>query len=185
MAGCTVLIPGIRQIVRCRLNIDAVPGDAERARTIMAFQAYSHDDWPPQQFLVHRAMRVMAGLAAFDFGCRVLENKWPALIGMTFQAGLFVRQCMIHHSRPDACPPGWSVCSVWIMAVRALDETFVHPVLRWHGKLRSHGGMATITEIGLPLGEQRLRIAGWLVNRMAIIARDIGQRVRTAPYVGA
>ena len=45
--------------------------------------------------------------------------------------------------------------------------------------------MTTVTEIGLALGQQKSGISGWLVDRVAVIASDIGQSVLAAPDVAA
>lgn len=129
MTGRTVLVARIGEIMRGGLRYDSCVGSAKRAGAIVAFQANRHDGGTAQQFLVHRAMRIVAGFASLDADGGMFENKRPALIGMAFEARLLIGQCVIDHARPDSRPPGWRRGSVRIVAIRTLDETFIYPML--------------------------------------------------------
>lgn len=71
----------------------------------------------------------MARLAAVDPNGRVLEEERPPLIGVAFQAGLFISERLVGHTRPGAHPPSWGGCAVGIVAVSAGHETLVDAVL--------------------------------------------------------
>ena len=90
MTSRAILVARIGEIMRGGLRGNSVVGSPERSRAIVAFQANRHDGWTAQQFFVHRAMGIVAGLAAFDSDRRMFENEWPALIGMAFEARLLV-----------------------------------------------------------------------------------------------
>ena len=70
-----------------------------------------------------------------------------------------------------------------IVAIRTLHEAFVDAVLAGHFELRADAGVASVTQLGPLLGEQKLEC--WrMMNGMAGSAGDTGQRVLRAAYVG-
>ncbi len=90
VAGCTVTIARIRHIVRSRLRRHAIALPSEAARAVMTFQANREHNGPLQQPGVCRTMRRVTGFAAIHAHGGVLEKKRSALIGVAFQAGLFI-----------------------------------------------------------------------------------------------
>ena len=71
-----------------------------------------------------------------------------------------------------------------VVAVRALHNAFIDPMLHRHAELRAYRSVAAIAEFGLFLRQQEFRCRG-AVNRMAIRADDVGFRVRRAADVGS
>jgi len=70
----------------------------------------------------------------------------------------------------------WPNCSVHVVAVRALDQTFIHTMMKWHFELSLLLQMATVTKLGLRLGQQKL-FGLRVVRRMARNATDIVLRM--------
>ena len=101
----------------------------------------------------------------------MLKKKRPAFVGMTVDARFFVGLGMLHIARPRRVSPGGLKRSMWIVAIRAVHETFVDAVLERQGKLRAHVGVAAVAQIRLGLGQQILGRRG-TVNGMAVGAHD-------------
>lgn len=114
----------------------------------------------------------------------MFEGKRTALIGMTFEAGLFVRKGLAYKSRARRHAPRWRECAMRIMAIRAAHKPFVHAMFEGHGELGSYIGMAAIAQIRLALGEQKLGRRG-LMNGVAVSTNNIVRSVRRPPYVGS
>ena len=129
MAGCAVLISRVGHIVRAGLRPNPAALYAEVARAVMALQADRHYGWPPQHLLVHRAMRIVARLAAFHPHRGMLKGERAALIGVALQTGFFIGKSLVDHAWPDAGAPCRRRGSVRIMTVRTLHKAFVHAVL--------------------------------------------------------
>lgn len=70
-----------------------------------------------------------------------------------------------------------------VMAIGALNYTFVHAVLYRHVELRSDRTMAVVAKIRLRLRQQELR-SGRAMNGMAVRADNVGQGVLGTPYLG-
>ena len=179
-----VLVSGVRHIVRRTLRQDSATLAAERARAIVALEAQREYHRPLQQPGIHRPVRVMAALATIYANRRVLEKERTALVCVALQARLFVALCLFHHSRAQSRAPRGRSRSVWIMAIRTLNNSFVDPVFERHGELRSHRGVAGIAEVRLLLRQQKLRCR-CLMNGMATAADDVGQRMRGPADIGA
>ena len=133
---------------------------------------------------VHGAVRIVTGLAAFDAHRRMLEYERSALIDVALEAGLLVRDRLVHHARALSHAPGGRRSAVRIVAVGALHEAFIHAVLGGHVELRADGGMAGVAHLVLLLCQQifgRRRV----VDGVATGARDIVQGVLGAANVGA
>src|SRR5689334_16209078 len=128
-------------------------------------------------------MRIVARLAAIDAYRFVLVQKRPALLHVALQTWFFVAQRLIGHTRPGSHAPGGSRSPVWIVAIRAGHEPFVHPVLERHRELRAHFAVASVTKCGLLLGQKKFR-NGRLVDRMAARADHLVQGVLRAPDIG-
>ena len=84
VAGGAVLISRVGNVMRCGLRRNTGLGNAEGSRAVVAFQADRHDGWPPKQFFVHGAVRIVARLTALDLCGSVFKCEWSALVGMAF-----------------------------------------------------------------------------------------------------
>ena len=115
----------------------------ERARAVMAFEAYGKDHGPLEKFGVCGAVRHMACHAAFHADAGVFEDKRAAFIDMALQAGLLI----VVRSRYQFAPvpirqeaalklpfPGY-------MAVGTLHYSFIHAMLDWHVELGANRGV--------------------------------------------
>jgi len=71
-----------------------------------------------------------------------------------------------------------------VVTIGAVDDAFIHPMLKRHGKLRPDPGMALIAELSLRLRQQKLRRRRTM-NGMAIGTNHVGLRMGRAPDVGA
>src|SRR3954462_10034346 len=108
----------------------------------------------------------MAGFASLALHRRMLEDERSALVGVTAQAGLLIG-VLLEHAGPRSGARRRSERAVRIVAIRALHESLVHPVLDRHVELRANIGMTGVTKIHLLLGQKEL----WrrsLVDRMAV-----------------
>jgi hypothetical protein len=128
-------------------------------------------------------MRFVATLTTLHAHGGVFVHKWATLIRVTLEAGLFIPFGLIDHARPRCHARGGSEGSVGIVAVRALDYTFIDAMLERHRELGTDGAVAAITEVSLSLGEQKFRRGG-LVNRVAIGADYVLLRVDATADVG-
>lgn len=179
-----VLVSGVRHIVRRTLCQDSATLAAERARSVVTFEAEREYHRPLQQPGIHRPVRAMAALTTIHANRCVLKNKRTALVCVALQARLFVALRLFHHSRAQTSPPRGRSRSVWIMAIRTLNNSLVDPVFKRHGELRSHRRVAGVAEVRLLLRQQKLRCR-CLVNGMATGADDVGQRMRGSADIGA
>src|SRR5579859_7035546 len=102
-------------------------------------------------------MREVAGLAAFDAHRRVLVNERTALIGVAFEARLFISERLLYHAWAIRHAPRRGEGSMRIVAVRALHESFVHAMLGRHLELSARPGMTPVTEFALFLGQEVFR----------------------------
>lgn len=109
-------------------------------------------------------MGCVAYRAAFNPHRLMLIDKWPALIGVTVVADLSFRDRCAQLMR--------SFRAVRVMAIRALDETFIHPMPERHRELRFLLLMTAIAQLRLCLGEQELTRFR-VMYRMAGGARNI------------
>ena len=159
-------------------------GAAKCARAVVAFQAQGEDHWPLQQARVRGPVWYVAGFAAFHAHGRMLINKWPTFLGVALQAGLFVRQRLPHQVRARSQAPRRIEGTMRIVTVRALDDSFVHPVLEGHGKLSPYVGVTPVAKLRLLLREKELRSLRF-VNGVTVRANDVVIRVRRAANVRA
>ena len=91
-------------------------------------------------------MRRVASSATLRLHRRMFEDERAAFFGMTIDADL-----------PGGLPQhGLIVCTVCIMTIGALQQSFGNAVMGWQRELRLNGGMARITELGLRLTQQAL-----------------------------
>jgi len=113
---------------------------------------------------VWRAVRGVAGGAAFDLYCFMLENKWAALIGVAGKAHRVLRR-----RRPDLIR---FHRAMRVVAVIAFHQALVHSMMEGHRELRFLLCVAGITEFRFCLHQQEFRIFA-VVRRMAIQAAHV------------
>jgi len=94
---------------------------------------------------IRRAVRRMAGLAAFHLDRLMLVDKWPALIGVAGKAHRVLGGRGADLLGLD--------CAVRIVAVAALHKPLVHAVVKRHFECGFLGQMAAVTKLGLRLGQ--------------------------------
>ena len=185
VAGGAVPVLGIEHVVASGLRDNAGFFAPESARAIVTLQAHRKQHRAHQQTGIHRAVRHVAGFTAFDVHGDMLERERTALIAVTLDANLIIAaRRLFHHSRPESGAPCGGEGTVWIVAVRALHESFIHAVFDRHLKLGPNIGVAGVTEIDLLTGQQEFG-SGSLVNRMAIRTDHIGLCMGRAPDIGA
>ena len=136
-----------------RLGLDAVRLTPQVAGAIMAFQAQRKYHRPRQHPGIGGAVRNVAGEAPIHADRGMLKYKRPAFVAMTVDARFFVGLGMLHIARPRRVSPGGLKRSVWIVAIRAVHETFVNAVLEGQGKLRAHVSVAAVAQIRLGLDQ--------------------------------
>ena len=136
-----------------RLRLDAVRLTSQVAGAVMTFKTHRKYHWSGQHPGIRGAVRNVAGEASIHADRRMLKEKRPAFVAMTVDAGFFVSLGMLYIARPRRVRPGGLKRSVWIVAIRAVHETFVDAMLEGHGKLRTHATMAAVAEIRLDLGQ--------------------------------
>lgn len=110
----------------------------------MALQAEQIDVAYSQHVSIRSSMRQVTGRASFDFHRLMLEHKWPLLVGMAGEANRILGRRRAYLLRSDR--------SVHIVAVRALNQAFIHAMMKRHLELSLLLQMATVTKLGLRLG---------------------------------
>lgn len=118
---------------------------------------------PKETGIVRSVGRVATG-AAFGLHGYVFIHERSLLLGVAFQANLIPTG-----KSPDLSQGGRAVN---IVAVAAMDEAFVHPVVISLGEICFSRGMTSIAEIGLCPGQQVLGALGKMW-RMAIDAAHV------------
>jgi hypothetical protein len=184
MAGSTVAEARIGHVMRSRLLGDAIRLATETSGSVMAFQADREDDRALEKAGVGRAMWRVAGLAPIDAKGSVFVEEWPALVGVTFQASLFVLERGVDHMGPASHLPGGSVDTMRIVTVGADHKALVDAVFEGLRELSANVIMAAVANVHLPLGEQTPRRVG-LVNRMARRTNNVGLCMTATADIGA
>lgn len=100
----------------------------------MALQAQKVDLTHPQQTWIRRAMRRVASRASLGFDRHMLVDKWPARIGVALDAG------SISAGQGFGLPQRGGAVNV--VAVTALNQSFIHAMVIGPGKLRPGRGVA-------------------------------------------
>ena len=80
-------------------------------------------------------MRHMAPAATFNTNTGVLVNKRTPLVYMALQTGLFVIVRGSQHRGANSGSPRCRGGAMRVVAISALDHSFVHPMLHRHLKL--------------------------------------------------
>lgn len=99
----------------------------------------------PQHVDICSPMGGVARRAALDFHRFMFVYEWPLFVGMTLETDLILGR--------SGSQLLWPYRSVRVMAVRALDQAFIHAMMKRHGKLRLLLLMACVTERGFSLDE--------------------------------
>jgi hypothetical protein len=154
------------QIMKRERRGIALPRAAEAGRAVVALQAHREYHRPAEQPRVRRAVRRVAGLAAFHAHWRVLEHERPAFFFVALEARFFVGERLLHHVRPLGIAPRRLERSVRIVAIGAHHNALVDAVLKGHGELGSNVGVTAVTHLGLCAGQQKFCGRGF-VNRVA------------------
>ena len=126
----------------------------------------------------------MANFAAFHANRRVLVDEWSALFRVAFEAGLLAALHLFHHRGPRGCSPGLGERSVGIVAIAAVNNAFVNPMLEGHGELGANIGVALVAQLRLHFRQQKFR-SGGRVDRVAAGAHNIVLGVGRSADVGA
>lgn len=189
MAYRAVLKPAAAQIVEggrhtAKSRAAAQPG--------MAFQALETDFMARQHPRIGRAMRFMAGAAAFHPHRGMFEGEWAALVAMAAEAAGLVGRDFPQRIR--AQQP-----AVRIMAIHALHATFLKTVAVGLLKLGHGGGMAGAAHLerlfglggvhGVAIGAPNLipcvaAANGPYSRGLILVAFEAGDRFRPADIGG-
>jgi hypothetical protein len=106
----------------------------------------------------------VAGLAPIDFDWLVLEDERSLLIGVTLEADGVLRGIRTHLLGLHR--------AVYVVAIAALDQAFVHSMMEGHVELSLLLEMASVAELGLRFLEQKLARLR-MVRRVARGAADV------------
>lgn len=110
----------------------------------MALQAEHIEVAGLEQVRIRRSMWRMARFAAFCLDRLMFENEGPLLVGVAGKADRIPRR-----RGPKLLP---DETSMRVMAIRALHQSFLDPVVEGHVELRLHLQMAGVAEFRLGLG---------------------------------
>jgi hypothetical protein len=90
-------------------------------------------------------MREMTGFTALNSNGWMLEREWASRFAMAVDTGLLVGLGLSDHPRPIRHSPSGRERAVWIVAITALHEAFVHTMLERHRELGAYVDMAAVT----------------------------------------
>jgi hypothetical protein len=130
----------------------------------MALQAQYVHVTELQHVRVRRPVGHMAGRAALGFYRRMFEDERAVLVDMTLKADRVL-------TGGDTYLLG-ARGAVRVMAIRALNETFVYTMMKRHGKLRLLLQVAGIAKLRLRFNQQEVLIL-CMVRRVAGDAADV------------
>ena len=185
MAGSAILEARIGHVMESRVRGDAVGLAPKVPSPGVAFQANGVDHRPFQQARIGGTVSVVASLAAFHTNRRVVIKEGPPFIDVALHAGFFVAGCLVHHARTRSHVPGRCEGPVGIVAIGTLHRAFVHAMFERHGELRSHRRVAAVAEVALLLGLEQILRRRRTMNRVAIRANNVAERVFAAANVGS
>src|SRR5262249_32886901 len=112
-------------------------------RERVTLQAQQVDLANPQEAWVCRAVRRVATTATFCLHRHMFVNKRSFLVDMTVVANaVATRHC------PYLAESG---CAVNVVAVAALDQSLIDPMVIWFGEVSLLRSMASVAQIGLLL----------------------------------
>lgn len=115
----------------------------------------------------------MTDRAALDL-CFMLVNKGTLLVGVALVADLILPFDTLQLVRLKS--------TVRIVAIVALDQSFVHTVMEWPDELRLHIQMTRVTKLWRRLFQQELALFGVMWG-MAVNAGNTALQVRRSPVI--
>jgi hypothetical protein len=118
---------------------------------------------------VGRTVGRVTTTAALSLHRYMFENERPLLVGVALHTDRVPTRHGPHLSERGR--------TMYVVAVAALDETFVYAMMIWLREIGFGGNMTSIAELGLCLNEEVLRLLG-VVRRVAVQAANIVARVR-------
>ncbi len=107
----------------------------------MALQTECVDVIPSQETWIRRTVRIVARTATFNPDWRVLINKRPRLLRMALHTGGIAGDAASQSLLLEV--------SMWIVAIAATHQTFVHLVVERLRKSGLHVSVAGIAELRL------------------------------------
>jgi hypothetical protein len=140
------------------------PRRPAEARCRVALQAEQVDVAQLQHVGIRPTMCQMAGLASIGLHRLVLEYKRPLLVRVTLEANRILRRRSPHLLGTNR--------AVHVVAIAALHQPFIYPVMERHVELRLLLKMAGKAKLRLRFDEQKLRFFG-VVRRMAGDATNV------------
>src|SRR5438477_840079 len=109
-------------------------------------------------------MSRMTTRASFGFHRQVLKHEGALVVGMALGADRIATGHVAHMAKRAG--------AVQVVTIRALHKTFIHPMVKWLGKVRFGRGMAPITELRLGLRQQSLGLFG-MMRRVTVHAAHV------------
>ena len=107
---------------------------------------------------VGTAVRQMAGFTTVGLNGLVLKHKRPLLVRVAFEADLILRR---------GCPDLFRLHrAVDVVAITALDQSFIHTMMKGHFELSFLLKVARVAKLRLRLYEQKIRFFT-VMRRMA------------------
>lgn len=141
----------------------------------MAFQAEDVEIAGLEQTRIGRAMRRVARFAAFRLDHWMFENERPLLVHVACETDGIPR---CRGTQLLADEP-----AVRVMAIRALNKSFLDAMVKGHIELRFHFQVAAVAELGLRFCEKEVTCGG-VMRGMAGYATEIILAVGRAGKVG-
>ena len=137
----------------------------------VALQAEQVDVAVLQHVRIGPSMRNVAARAPFHPDGSVLKHEWPLLVGMALEADDVpgIRSPDLPHQMVGLPDTGRSVL---VVAVGALDQALIDPMVLRHIELGLLLQMAGVAKSGLFLDQQEL-FRGRVVRRVAVDAADV------------
>jgi len=136
---------------------------AEAGRRV-ALQAQQVDVAQFQHVGIWSTVSQMARLASIGLYRLMLENKWPLLVRVTLEADRILRRGSPHLFGGHR--------AMHVVAIAALHQPFIHPMMERHVELGLLLEMARVAKLRLGLYEQKLRLF-CVVRRMTRNATDV------------
>ena len=133
------------------------------SRTRMALQAQQIDIAYPQHVSIGASVGNVAGRAPLYFYRLVLEDEWPLLVDMARETDRILCRRGPHLLRSNR--------AVHVVAVRALNQAFIHAMVKRHLELGLLLQMACVAELRLRFHQEKL-FGLRMVRRVARDATD-------------
>jgi len=167
-----VLITGVGHIMRGRKHWISSTRAAESAGAIVAFETKRKYNRPAQQSRIGRAVRGVAHFTPFNTYGRMFKRKRPPFVDVALQTRFFISQGLVDQGRTRCHSPRRRKSAVRVVTIAARHKSFIHSMFKWHGKIGSNIGMASITKLRLTLGQQEFGTRRF-VNGVALRASHI------------